>query len=115
MLMLYKGVSFLHLLYSDSYPYLSYYFKFQNIINNMFDYQFTSDVFTTMDANKDGQCNKTEFVSQWMHFGSLKALPDFLAVPSKCSFHSFLYFILPYTKMLKLTYSCEKKVKCTTL
>ena len=70
----------------------------------MFDYQFTSDVFTTMDANKDGQCNKTEFVSQWMHFGSLKALPEFLAVPSKCSFHSFLYLIVPKQKVKASTF-----------
>ena len=70
----------------------------------MFDYQFTSDVFTTMDENGDGQCSSDEFTSQWMNFGSLQALPAFLAVPSKCSFHSFLYLIVPKQKVKASTF-----------
>ena len=48
-------------------------------MNNLFGYQFTSNVFTTMDGNDDGQITKAEFASQWMEFTSRQSFAGSLA------------------------------------
>ena len=73
--------------------------QFQNIINHLFTYQFTPDVFTAMDRNGDGKCSSDEFASQWMQFGGFSALPGFLAVPSQCSFDFTLSLKLKSSQM----------------
>ena len=52
-----------------------------------------------MDGNGDGNCSSDEFASQWMQFGGFSVLPEFLTVPSQCSFDFILTLKLKSSQM----------------